>query len=136
MIQNSNILGSGYTYSGIPYVNSSTTIADAYSALTNEVIEDEMVTAAGFNDLNNRIKGVLTLNVNGETKGRYIPSADTTIDLDIVADNTLGSGYTYSGIPYVNSSTTIADAYSAVLLREAAAEGTVKEADMAAFFDF
>ena len=30
LINNSNILGSGYTYSGIPYVNSATTLADAY----------------------------------------------------------------------------------------------------------
>ena len=114
LIQNNNILGSGYTYSGIPYVYSSTTIADAYSALTYELLEDELVTAAGLNDLNERIQGVLTINCNGEQKGRYNPSADTVVNIDIAADNTLGSGYTYSGIPYVNSSTTIADAYSAI----------------------
>jgi hypothetical protein len=51
----SQILGSGYTYSGIPYVNSATTIADAYSALTKELIDDELVTAAALNDLNDRI---------------------------------------------------------------------------------
>ena len=36
LIQTSDILGSGYTYSGLPYVNSATTIADAYSALTKD----------------------------------------------------------------------------------------------------
>lgn len=51
----SHILGSGYTYSGLPYVNSATTIADAYSALTNELIDDELVTAAALNDLNQRV---------------------------------------------------------------------------------
>ena len=51
----SHILGSGYTYSGIPYVNSATTFADAYSALTKELIDDELVTSAALNDLNSRI---------------------------------------------------------------------------------
>lgn len=51
----SHILGSGYTYSGLPYVNSATTIADAYSALTKELIEDELVMATALNDLNDRI---------------------------------------------------------------------------------
>ncbi len=55
MINVGNILGSGYTYSGIPYVNSSTTIADAYSALTNEVIMNEKTVAEALNDLNGRI---------------------------------------------------------------------------------
>ena len=56
LINNSSILGSGYTYSGIPYVNSATTIADAYSALTNEVIKDELAISAAFNDLNDRVR--------------------------------------------------------------------------------
>ena len=51
----SNILGSGYTYSGLPYVNSATTIADAYSALTNELIKDEYTISAAFNDVNDRL---------------------------------------------------------------------------------
>lgn len=55
LIQASNILGSGYTYSGIPYVNSATTIADAYSALTRELIDDEIVVASALNDLNARV---------------------------------------------------------------------------------
>lgn len=55
MLEDSKILGSGYTYSGIPYVNSSTTLADAYSALTREMIDDEKVVAAALNDLNGRV---------------------------------------------------------------------------------
>lgn len=51
----SHILGSGYTYSGLPYVNSATTIADAYSALTREMIDDEIVVASALNDLNVRV---------------------------------------------------------------------------------
>jgi len=114
IINSNNILGSGYTYSGIPYINSSTTIADAYSALTNEIIDNEKVTAAAFNDINDRIGGVLTIETNGEVAGTYSPSANTVISFDFVWDDSLGSGYTYSGLPYVTSATSIADAYSAL----------------------
>lgn len=55
IFNDSKILGSGYTYSGLSYVNSSTTIADAYSALTKEMIDDEKAIAAAFNDLNDRL---------------------------------------------------------------------------------
>ena len=55
LIEDSKILGSGYTYSGLSYVNSATTIADAYSALTNEVILNEKVGAAALNELNKRV---------------------------------------------------------------------------------
>jgi hypothetical protein len=58
IFNDSKILGSGYTYSGLPHVNSSTTLADAYSALTVEVLDNELVTAAAINDLNNRIRTV------------------------------------------------------------------------------
>ena len=58
IFNDSKILGSGYTYSGLPHVNSSTTLADAYSALTVEVLDNELVTAAALNDLNNRIRTV------------------------------------------------------------------------------
>ena len=54
-IGSNNTLGSGYTYSGLPYVNSATTIADAYSALTYEMIKDEKVTSAALNNLNDRV---------------------------------------------------------------------------------
>ena len=55
LFQASTILGSGYTYSGLSYVNSATTIADAYSALTKELFDDELVIATALNDLNNRV---------------------------------------------------------------------------------
>ena len=55
LFQASTILGSGYTYSGLSYVNSATTIADAYSALTKELIDDELVIATALNNLNNRV---------------------------------------------------------------------------------
>ena len=97
------ILGSGYTYSGLPYVNSATTIADAYSAITKVVIDDERVIAEAFNQQNDRI-----LAMSGD-----INTINEKID-NIHVDMILGSGYTYSGIPYVNSATTIADAYSAL----------------------
>lgn len=61
---NSDILGPSYTYSGIPYVNSSTTIADAYSALTKEVIDDEYVYARSINYLEAQI-----LEISGRTGG-------------------------------------------------------------------
>ena len=97
------ILGPAYTYSGIPYVNSATSVADAYSALTNEVIDDERVAAAALNDLNIRVSGlsgmVLVLSAAME---------------DVSVDMILGSGYTYSGISYINSATSIADAFSAL----------------------
>ena len=55
LLEDTKILGSGYTYSGIPYVNSATTIADAYSALTREMVDNEKVIAAAFNDLDDRV---------------------------------------------------------------------------------
>ena len=58
IVNNSNILGSGYTYSGLPYVNSATTIADAYSALTEEFFDSEEVIASSLNDLNRRVKEI------------------------------------------------------------------------------
>ena len=96
LIEDTKILGSGYTYSGLSYVNSATSIADAYSALTSEVIKDEKIISAAFNDLNDRINDI---------------SAATQ---DLHVDMILGSGYTYSGLSYVNSATSIADAYSAL----------------------
>lgn len=55
LLEDTKILGSGYTYSGLSYINSSTTIADAFSALTNEMLKDEQVVAAALNDLNVRV---------------------------------------------------------------------------------
>ena len=65
LIENSEIiLGSGYTYTGLPYVNSATTIANAYSALTKEMIDNETVVAAALNDLNGRV-----IELSGNTGG-------------------------------------------------------------------
>lgn len=52
------ILGDSYTYSGIPYVNSATTLAEAYSALTKEVLDNEYVVSAALNNLNDRVTNV------------------------------------------------------------------------------
>lgn len=49
------ILGPEYTYSGLPYINSSTTIAAAFSAITDELVKDEQVVASALNDLNDRV---------------------------------------------------------------------------------
>ena len=122
------ILGSGYTYSGLSYINSATSIADAYSALTKEMFDNEKVVAASLNNLNDRIGGVLTIETNGEVAGRYSPSANTLISFDFVWDDSLGSGYTYSGLPYVNSATSIADAYSAITHEVLAVEEVVAAA--------
>lgn len=65
LIDNSEIiLGSGYTYSGLPYANSATTVANAYSALTKEVIDNEKVVAIALNDLNGRV-----IELSGNTGG-------------------------------------------------------------------
>ena len=84
------ILGEDYTYSGIPYINSATTLAEAVSAITKEVID-----------------GIIE---NDELVANILENFDIRIEENKI----LGSGYTYSGIPYVNSATTIADAYSAL----------------------
>jgi len=65
LIDNSEIiLGSGYTYTGLPYVNSATTIANAYSALTKEMIDNKTVVAAALNDLNGKV-----IELSGNTGG-------------------------------------------------------------------
>ena len=52
------ILGSGYTYSGIPYVNSATSISDAYSALTKEVLDNEYVVSQALNLIDDQIEAL------------------------------------------------------------------------------
>ena len=65
LIANSEVLlGDGYTYSGLPYVTSATNIADAYSALTKEVLDNEYVIAKALNDLNSRVD-----EISGDTGG-------------------------------------------------------------------
>lgn len=56
IVEGSKILGPEYIYSGLPYINSSTTIADAFSALTNEMIKDEKVVGTALNDLNQKVE--------------------------------------------------------------------------------
>ena len=155
----SKILGSGYTYSGLSYINSATSIADAYSALTKELFNDEKVTAAALNDLSSRVNelpsttdltelsaSVVTNVVSIEYLSGYVESNElitavalndlndrmltgvsvngvsaqvtsNVAELDIpTPEMILGSGYTYSGLPYVNSATSIADAYSALTM--------------------
>lgn len=77
LIESTKILGSGYTYSGLPYVNSATTIADAYSALTNEVITNEKVGAAAINTLNAKIN-----KVNNETNDRVDNLDDRVVEIE------------------------------------------------------
>ena len=107
LLDDTKILGSGYTYSGIPYVNSSTTIADAYSALTSEVIDDEYVMSSALNYLNDNIE---------ELCGITMDLAEELLDLDelsasVVSNKTsleeLSAGTLYEfrltnhNIPYV-----------------------------------
>ena len=67
------VLGSGYTYSGIPYVNSATSIADAYSAITNGVITGERVTSESLNDLNTRL-----IELSGYSENIGVKASDTS----------------------------------------------------------
>ncbi len=130
----SKILGSGYTYSGLSYVTSATSITDAYSALTKVVIDDEKVVAESINDLNDRL--LLLEAVSGASEGLDALSASvvtnktnvTNLSGSVVTNETdiqilsgmieeckiLGPEYTSSAISYVNSATTIAAAYSAL----------------------
>lgn len=99
LISNVTTLGSGYTYSGIPYVNSSTTFADAYSALTNELIIDEETISAAFNDVNDRIielsgRTVPTRVSQLENDVPYVTSAETTGMLTGVSMNGLEASVT------------------------------------------
>ena len=43
MLSEARILGSAYTYTGLPQVNSATTLEAAYSALTKEVVDGSLV---------------------------------------------------------------------------------------------
>ena len=119
------ILGSGYTYSGIPYVNSATSIADAYSALTNIVLENKELTENAIDGLSSDISG-LTEDMSGLTIA--VDNLGDIIQEIAIESKILGSGYTYSGIPYVNSSTTIADAYSALTMEMKKDEYTISTA--------
>ena len=94
------ILGEDYVYSGLPYVNSATTLAEAYSALTNEtlnlsaetesilyrVAENEYVTALALNDVSDRID-----ELSGNTGAGAEPLSAAVISLSAsVVDNSTG----------------------------------------------
>ena len=92
LIDNSEIiLGSGYTYSGLPYVNSATTIADAYSALTRELIDNEIVITAALSDLNDRIVE-LSGNTGNETDPIFTSSPAATITQEDIDNWNSGGG--------------------------------------------
>ena len=84
-------------------------ISGDVAVLSGVVIDNEEVTAAALNDLNNRIidndediadlydklenvsaktSGVLTLSLNGVEQGKYSPSANTAIDLQVIQEVT------------------------------------------------
>lgn len=86
------VLGSGYTYSGIPYVNSSTTIADAYSALTEELISDEQVIAAALNNLYGTVSGL------SGTSGEISALSASVVNNETRIGDVESDLYTLSGI--------------------------------------
>lgn len=87
LLEENKILGPDYTYSGLPYVNSSTTIADAYSALTNEMFNADKVTAIVLNELNDKINELSASTPDLQPLIDRISSAETIIqeDEEIVA---------------------------------------------------
>jgi len=84
------ILGEDYTYSGLPYINSASTLAEAYSALTyetlglsaetesilNRVAENEYVVSVALNDFNDRIE-----EISGNTGAGAEPLSAAVISL-------------------------------------------------------
>lgn len=91
------ILGEDYTYSGLPYVNSASTLAEAYSALTyetlglsaetesilNRVAENEYVVSVALNDFNDRLE-----EISGNTGAGTEPLSAAVISLSAsVVDN-------------------------------------------------
>lgn len=102
------ILGSGYTYTGLPYVNSATSIANAYSALTKEVLDNERVVSMALNDLRDDIEdlsgntefidplsaAVISLSA-GVKSNEYVVSTalnDLNARVDEISGNTGGGG--------------------------------------------
>lgn len=119
------ILGPNYTYSGISYVNSATSVADAYSALTNEMLNDEKAISAAFNDLNTRVNeisaatqslgGIESITLNGD---EY---TGTSVDLGTVVrtetqlskGTTTGTGNVVTDLSVSNHQITLAKSFSA-----------------------
>ena len=124
MFEDSKILGSGYTYSGIPYVNSSTTIADAYSALTNETILNEKVVAEALNDLNTRIEdlsaatedigGIESITMNGNTYTGTSVNLGTVVTAETQLSTAVtGTGNVVTNLTVSGHKITMDKAYSA-----------------------
>ena len=72
------ILGPSYTYSGLPYINSATTVPAAYSALTSELLKDEKTVAAALNNLNDRVNE-LSGNSVGEELVEYVQENEEVV---------------------------------------------------------
>lgn len=93
------ILGEDYVYSGLPYVNSATTLAEAYSALTNEtlnlsaetesilyrVAENEYITALALNDVSDRID---ELSGNTSAGAKSLSAAVISLSASVVDNST------------------------------------------------
>lgn len=94
-------------------VNSGDTVNEAFGKIQKQILDNEEAVAASLNDLNDRIEelsgateqsvsdlwdainatsaatnGVLTLSVNGTEQGKYCPSADTAINLEVIQEVT------------------------------------------------
>lgn len=108
-IEDNKILGSGYTYSGIPWVNSATSIANAYSALTKVVLDNEYVVSAALNNLNDRTNSIssMTAGMSVVLDGKQ----DTIDDLDAIRNGA------YSG----------ASAWTAVIVLSGTVSGLVDD---------
>lgn len=117
------ILGEDYTYSGLPYVNSASTLAEAYSALTYEtlglsaetesildrVAENEYVVSVSLNDLNDRIE-----ELSGNTGAGAEPLSAAVISLSAsvvseAADITALSSATHTHVNDTDAHVTTSD---------------------------
>lgn len=119
------ILGPNYTYSGISYVNSATSVADAYSALTNEMINDEKVISAAFNDLNTRVNeisaathgqgGIESITLNGDEYTGTSVNLGTVVrtETQLSKGTTTGTGNVVTDLSVGNHQITLAKSFSA-----------------------
>ena len=117
------ILGEDYVYSGLPYVNSASTLAEAYSALTNEtlnlsaetesildrVAENEYVVSIALNDLDDRIE-----ELSGNTGAGAEPLSAAVISLSAsvvneAADITALSSATHTHVNDTDAHVTTSD---------------------------
>lgn len=119
------ILGPNYTYSGISYVNSATSVADAYSALTNEMINDEKAISAAFNDLNTRVNeisaathgqgGIESITLNGDEYTGTSVNLGTVVrtETQLSKGTTTGTGNVVTDLSVSNHQITLAKSFSA-----------------------